>query len=440
MPSGPTPQLDDRTGRICFHIALAGIFGICVAPVLSWVLALRQLPRRGRWRWWLLGLAVFDTIVAVCLGVVVARGTPNKAVGPTGPRMGVGLNQEDPTRVQVVSVTPGSPAEHSGLQPGDRVLSVDDQPIPNNDTLSRTIAATVDGTARRLRVERGGQVFAVDVTPVTGLPPPPAPRRGLFDPVNPSRGSDADELGLRDTLRYGLAETFIVALVVLAARRRGNRKWSVPVGVVAAFWLAEVMPLLTALALRRTLGLSLGVALIGSFAGSISILVVAVVLARRSNIIQQPAVRALGTLQAIALGILYYLAGGIRVMVVAAAFTPTLGTRDQNVFGLSTSWPPVGIALGLVLLVVIAPLGEELLFRGVLLPWMATWTTPSMAVLLSALVFAVCHLHYGTGVVLILVAGVVLGWARVRTGRLRASVALHALLNAATSAVFLLRD
>jgi membrane protease YdiL (CAAX protease family) len=416
---------------------MAGIFVAFLAPVFSWVMALRHLRQPGRWRWWLLGLAVFDTIMAVCLGLIVARGTPTTVAGPTGPRIGVRLNPEEPTLVQVVTLTPGGPAEQSGLRPGDRVLSVDDRAVPDNDDLGRTISATAAGTTRHLRIERGGQVLALDVTPVMGLASAPDPVRGLFEPVK-WRGWG---LGLHRALQFGLVEAAIVALVLLAARRRGNRELSAPLGVVAAFWLAALMAVLTVEILRRIVRLSLGVALLSWYAGSGSILVMGLLLARtrRSNNLQPPATRPLGTWEAIGLGILYYVAGSIRVSVVADAVAPGVLDADRNVMGLSMSWPPLGIALALILLVVVAPIGEELLFRGVLLPWIETWTTPSLAVLLSALVFAAGHLYYGAGMLIILVAGVVFGWARIRTGRLRASVALHMLLNITASTVFLLR-
>jgi len=56
------------------------------------------------------------------------------------------------------------------------------------------------------------------------------------------------------------------------------------------------------------------------------------------------------------------------------------------------------------------------------------------------MVFAVGHLHYGVGAVIIFLYGLVLGWARLRMGNLRASIALHMLLNTTVCAASLLRS
>lgn len=55
-------------------------------------------------------------------------------------------------------------------------------------------------------------------------------------------------------------------------------------------------------------------------------------------------------------------------------------------------------------------------------------------------VFAVAHLHYGVGIAIIFIYALVLGWARLRTGNLRACIVLHMLLNAAATVVPLLRQ
>src|SRR4029078_12723586 len=96
---------------------------------------------------------------------------------------------------------------------------------------------------------------------------------------------------------------------------------------------------------------------------------------------------------------------------------------------------------GSVLLILVsavrAPRGGELLFRGVLpprlLPNGQVW-----AVGVSAVVFALLHPFYGLYMPVILLYGVVLGWARVRTGGLVAPVLLHMTVNAAAAGVLLM--
>ena len=80
---------------------------------------------------------------------------------------------------------------------------------------------------------------------------------------------------------------------------------------------------------------------------------------------------------------------------------------------------------------VLAPLFEETLFRGVLWPVLARRLGPMPAVLASGMVFALAHLSL-TELMPLLVLGVGLGWLRWRTGRLAASVLMHALWNGLT--------
>lgn len=80
---------------------------------------------------------------------------------------------------------------------------------------------------------------------------------------------------------------------------------------------------------------------------------------------------------------------------------------------------------------VLAPLFEEVLFRGVLLPVLAQrWGAP-LAVLASAAVFALAHLSLSE-LAPLFVLGIGLGTLRWRSGRLGASVLMHALWNGFT--------
>ena len=90
----------------------------------------------------------------------------------------------------------------------------------------------------------------------------------------------------------------------------------------------------------------------------------------------------------------------------------------------------IGVALGVVL---VAPLAEELLFRGVLLRSLLRRTSPTVAVNATAVVFALVHVlgDLGTGyyVPAFLLLGIVSGWRAVSTGRIGQSVCLHAGFN-----------
>ena len=91
------------------------------------------------------------------------------------------------------------------------------------------------------------------------------------------------------------------------------------------------------------------------------------------------------------------------------------------------------IALGLLALtaVVLAPLFEETIFRGALLPVLAARLGPLMGVLLSGLLFAMAHISVGE-LAPLTVLGIGLGLVRLRSGRLWPSVLMHGLWNAVT--------
>lgn len=96
-----------------------------------------------------------------------------------------------------------------------------------------------------------------------------------------------------------------------------------------------------------------------------------------------------------------------------------------------TNPDPSALACFALTATVLAPLFEETLFRGVLLPALARRLGPLPAVLASAAVFALAHLSL-TELVPLLVLGVGLGWLRWRSGRLAASVLMHGLWNGLT--------
>jgi membrane protease YdiL (CAAX protease family) len=93
---------------------------------------------------------------------------------------------------------------------------------------------------------------------------------------------------------------------------------------------------------------------------------------------------------------------------------------------------PMGL-VGWVLLavpaVLLAPVGEELLFRGVLLPWLSGWMGRVAALMVSAGAFASLHLFYGVFTGWIFFLGLLLGWARLASGGLRAPILLHITIN-----------
>ncbi len=97
-----------------------------------------------------------------------------------------------------------------------------------------------------------------------------------------------------------------------------------------------------------------------------------------------------------------------------------LGSRD-----------PLALILLVLTTVVLAPLFEELVFRGVLLPVVAKELGSAWGVIVSAIVFALAHLSVGE-LPPLLVLGIGLGFLRLSSGRLFPCVLMHSLWNGVT--------
>jgi uncharacterized protein len=90
-------------------------------------------------------------------------------------------------------------------------------------------------------------------------------------------------------------------------------------------------------------------------------------------------------------------------------------------------------ALFALAVLVVAPVGEELLFRGALLRGLLRRTTPAIAIWISGLAFALVHVALDPGagfaVPALLTLGLLSGYRAWRTGDLSESILLHAGFN-----------
>lgn len=124
---------------------------------------------------------------------------------------------------------------------------------------------------------------------------------------------------------------------------------------------------------------------------------------------------------------------GARLFATAwAAAVQALGWRLQGQDIDPTRLLPEGVfglALTAVLVVVAAPLAEETIFRGVLVPSLSTRYSTRIAVWVSAVLFALVHFN-AFSTVPVLVAGWVFGRLLVRSGSVWPSVLAHAVFNA----------
>jgi hypothetical protein len=88
----------------------------------------------------------------------------------------------------------------------------------------------------------------------------------------------------------------------------------------------------------------------------------------------------------------------------------------------------LGVWGGILRIVIIAPIVEELIFRGMIMSGFSRNYHPAFAIFFSALLFALFHLNpwqFPAAFAL----GIILGWIRIRTGSVLACIAGHAIHN-----------
>lgn len=85
----------------------------------------------------------------------------------------------------------------------------------------------------------------------------------------------------------------------------------------------------------------------------------------------------------------------------------------------------------LLAIVVVAPVGEEIAFRGFLYRGLVRPGNERLVILVIALAWALLHIQYDLlGMVQIFVAGLVLGWFRWASGSTLLTIKMHVLINA----------
>ena len=128
---------------------------------------------------------------------------------------------------------------------------------------------------------------------------------------------------------------------------------------------------------------------------------------------------------------------GVNILYSSAitALHLPLTTNDQVVFE-ESKYAPISVYAILAGSVLIAPLCEEIFFRGFALPGLLHDLSPTWSILISSLLFAVAHADFGSFVPLFII-GLCLGFLRLRTGSTWASISLH-VLNNLLSSVFII--
>jgi serine protease Do len=119
-----------------------------------------------------LGLAVpIDYATRRIIGALMSEGLFRRAyIGiaggsrPLPPRLAQQLQRA--SAIEVVEIVEGSPADAAGLRPEDLILEADGKAVDGVDDLQRLMIGDLIGQTVRTTVYRGGETFAIELTPV----------------------------------------------------------------------------------------------------------------------------------------------------------------------------------------------------------------------------------------------------------------------------------
>lgn len=439
-----------------FHWCLAAMLLPVVTLPLEWAAALwhrrdRDTPEHRRWSRWLFALVVSDTVIAglvialVATGVwtwetVVYRRPPSATVEPV--RIGAMLapNPEKPEEAQITRVAGDSPAERAGLKGGDVLIDIDGARIESVADAIDRIRAGEPGVPRTFHIRRDGEDAEIVVTPErrsgTRYPTP------QFAPVSVPC-SVHFRLWAEAFLRWRalwVAAAMMVALWLISRRIQGRAPalWSWVVGAVGAEMVVSALA-------SFGVCLSLGRAIEGmDIIHSLALLAVGFAAMLRMQGAGLLGVRLdppIGAGRAILLGFLYLAVIGVRLNIVVSAVEAFAHVRlpsppEQTVVAGFGALSPLGQILLASQVVLVAPIAEEVLFRGVILPRLVPWMGAAWAVVATSAIFAVLHDSFtyqamGVRAASVFINALILGWARLRTGGLTAPIAIHMIKNAA---------
>jgi membrane protease YdiL (CAAX protease family) len=130
------------------------------------------------------------------------------------------------------------------------------------------------------------------------------------------------------------------------------------------------------------------------------------------------------------LGYLSLMPALLAVFLLTTLVTPEEMQQEHQLLRLLREQGPAVRVLAVVSAVVLAPISEELFFRGLLQSYVRRETqSPWAAVLITAAMFGLVHAPYWHTVPAIALLGVVLGYNYERCGRLLPSILIHAMFN-----------
>lgn len=437
MSSERNPQAEvERSSRRAFHWSL----GVIILPVFSlpfvWGLALQAWLRKDRIQPWavaLLLLAVLDTVISV--GVVVSLDDVGRLETPEDrssiPRYVVGItgeSQADGT-LAITQVRPESPAAAAGLEVGDLILEVDGLRVSSIPEVSRQVQLARDERPVSFRTERAGAHRTTDIVPRLA-PSPSRQPTGIFENAEEGAGRWLRN-SIGSTLSFVPVILVFCILLACAHLRGASAKESTRVaGLVGVLLLSDSVIALPIVWV--TGGGSFGSMLITM---AVRCCVVTLLGWRLMN--GQPesnrSPTSLSRVRTFLLSVFYGLAFLVRLVLLMfwVVDLEDLGRMDSGPVGhlMVAPVPFWGRAAFIFVVVILGPVAEEVLFRGVLLSWARSWMKDATAIVATALLFALIHPQYGLGMGTIFVYGLIFAWARIKSGDLVVPILLHVLMN-----------
>ncbi len=125
---------------------------------------------------------------------------------------------------------------------------------------------------------------------------------------------------------------------------------------------------------------------------------------------------------------LFWILAYIALAILKEIFSRMTGSGATEPWG--NRYPPTIVILRIIGIVILAPFGEELLFRGLLFERLGVRFGPIAAIILTSIAFGLAHIQYEPlGMILVLVDGLFFGFVRYRTGSMLVTFFCHSLNN-----------
>lgn len=445
----PDPDPLARGNRLAFHLCLP--FGLLpgvsvfVSGILAfWAVRRMATDRARRWAVALGALAILDVVVTVLVALVLLGRIELRSLVKAEPsRIVIGASLEDWGRgVLVRAVRLGCPADLAGLRDGDIIRSVNGSRRLDSAGLATAIETCPEGEELTLEIERDGSTLRVRVAPAS-FAQEDGPARLERERLDEALSEETLVSTLRGLI-FKLPSYVVLALAWLFARGRGRCSAEFAVRALIVLFTWHIAIWFTRNVSARAFGWYTPAASLITALTCTAVLGAAGWIAAWTMRTRLPDGLQLGrsVLSTVGLGAFYvfFLVGRIGFVAYAldslGATTTYSGDALSAYRGMDLSTVELVAALGAA--VVLAPVAEEVVYRGFLLPWFASTLGSGPALAVTSLAFALAHFHYGWFMLGPAFYGLVLGWARLRSGGLLAPILLHAAINGVASFDFVL--